>query len=125
MQHLISLAIIAVAPAFLIAPSASADAGNSAQGEHAFKKCAICHAKDKTNGIGPGMFGIIGRHAGSAPGFRYSEVMKNSNIVWDEKSLDAFIMSPQKTLPGNLMPFPGIPSQEERRDLIAYLETLR
>jgi cytochrome c len=125
MRRLLSVAIIAIPAAFLVAPGAAADAGNSAQGERVFKKCAICHAKDKTNGIGPGMFGIIGRHAGSVPGFRYSEVIKNSNIVWDEKSLDAFIMSPQKVLPGNLMPFPGIPSQEERSNLIAYLETLR
>ena len=125
MRPLLSLAIIAIVAAFPVAPSISADPGNSAQGEHAFKKCAICHAKDKTNGIGPGMSGIIGRHAGSVSGFRYSKVMQNSNIVWDEESLDAFIMSPQKALPGNLMPFPGIPSQEERRNLIAYLGTLR
>jgi cytochrome c len=51
--------------------------------------------------------------------------MKSSNIVWDEKSLDAFIMAPQKALPGNTMPFPGISDQEERNDLIAYLETLK
>ena len=59
------------------------------------------------------------------PGFSYSQVMKSSNIVWDEKSLDAFIMAPQKALPGNTMPFPGISDQEERNDLIAYLETLK
>jgi len=51
--------------------------------------------------------------------------MKNSNIVWDEKSLDAFIMAPQKVLPGTTMPLAGIPRQEERNDLIAYLETLK
>ena len=66
-----------------------------------------------------------GRHAGSVAGFRYSEAMKNSNIVWDEKSLDAYIMAPQKALPGTTMPFAGIPDQEERNDLIAYLETLK
>lgn len=44
----------------------------AAKGEHAFAKCALCHAKDKRNGIGPGLLGIIGRHAGSVPGFRYS-----------------------------------------------------
>jgi cytochrome c len=51
--------------------------------------------------------------------------MKNSNIAWDEKSLDAFIMAPQKALPGTTMLFPGIPSQEERNDVIAYLGTLK
>jgi len=85
----------------------------------------VCHAKGMTNGIGPGLLGIIGRHAGSAPGFRYSPAMTNSNIVWDEKSLDAHIAAPQKALPGTTMPFAGIPSREERSDLIAYLETLK
>jgi cytochrome c len=51
--------------------------------------------------------------------------MKNSTVVWDEKSLDAFVMAPQKALPGTIMPFPGIPGEEERKDLIAYLETLK
>jgi cytochrome c len=58
-------------------------------------------------------------------GFRYSRAMKNSNIVWDEKSLDAFIAAPQKALPGTTMPFSGLPDQQERVDLIAYLETLK
>jgi len=51
--------------------------------------------------------------------------MKNSNVVWDEKSLDAFIMAPQKVVPGNTMPFPGIQDPEQRNDLIAYLEMLK
>jgi cytochrome c len=125
MRTLLSLPIIAILVGFAVAPGNCAEAGNAAQGERAFTKCALCHAKDKTNGIGPGLSGVIGRHAGSVPEFHYSEAMKNSNIVWDEKSLDAFIMAPQKALPGTVMPFPGIPSQEERSDLVAYLETLK
>lgn len=81
--------------------------------------------KDKTNGIGPGLSGVVGRHAGSVSGFMYSEAMKKSNIVWDEKSLDMFIMAPQKVLPGTRMPFPGIPDQKDRQNLIAFLETLK
>ncbi len=125
MRSLLSLPIIAVAVGFAVVPGNYAQAADAAQGEHAFMKCALCHAKDKTNGLGPGLSGVIGRHAGSVPGFRYSEAMKNSNIVWDEKSLDAFIMAPQKALTGTTMAFAGIPDQEERNDLIAYLETLK
>jgi cytochrome c len=125
MRCLLSLAAIAIAVVLAAVPGVCAKAGSAAQGEHAFKKCAVCHAKDKTNGIGPGLSGVVGRHAGSAPGFHYSEAMKNSTIIWDEKSLDAFIMAPQKALPGTVMPFPGIPSDDERSDLIAYLETLK
>jgi cytochrome c len=123
MRSLLSLPIAAVAVAFATAPGFCA--GDAAKGEMDFAMCAVCHAKDMTNGVGPGLSGVIGRHAGSAPGFGYSPAMKNSNIVWDEKSLDTFIMAPQSAVPGNTMPFPGIPGQQERSDLIAYLETLK
>jgi cytochrome c len=125
MRSLLALPMAAIAVGFAVAPGNCVEAGNAAQGEHAFVKCAVCHAKGKTNGIGPGLSGVIGRHAGSVPGFHYSEAMKNSTVVWDEKSLDAFVMAPQKALPGTIMPFPGIPGEEERKDLIAYLETLK
>src|SRR5262249_11591442 len=95
-KSLPSLLITVIAVGFTVAvPGNFAEAGNAAHGEHAFAKCAVCHAKDKKNGIGPSLFGVVGRHAGSIPGFGYSQAMKNSNIVWDEKSLDAFIMAPQ------------------------------
>ena len=125
MRSLLTLPLATIAVGFAVIPGNCVEAGDAAQGEHAFAKCALCHAKDKTNGIGPGLSGVIGRHAGSEPSFHYSEAMKNSNIVWDKKSLDSFIMAPQKALPGTTMPFPGIPGQEERNDLIAYLETLK
>jgi cytochrome c len=125
MRSLLLLSMTAVAAGLVIATGHSADAADAAQGEHTFAKCAVCHAKNGSNGIGPGLLGVIGRHAGSVPGFRYSQAMKNSNIVWDQKSLDEFIMAPQKALPGNAMPFPGIPDQKERNDLIAYLEMLK
>jgi cytochrome c len=123
MRTLLSLLIVTIAVAFATTPGHCA--GDVAKGEKDFATCAACHAKDKTNGVGPGLSGVVGRHAGSSPGFGYSPAMKNSNIVWDEKSLDKFIMSPQSAVPGNTMPFPGIPGQEERSNLIAYLETLK
>ena len=125
MRGLLLLRISAIAVGYAVASANYAEAGDAVRGEHAYIKCMVCHAKGMTNGIGPGLLGIIGRHAGSAPGFRYSPAMTNSNIVWDEKSLDAYIAAPQKALPGTTMPFAGIPSQEERSDLIAYLETLK
>src|SRR5690349_16971355 len=79
MQSLFWLPIAALAAAFAIVSGNGAKAADAAQGEHAFAKCAPCHAKDKTNGVGPGLLGVIGRHAGSEPGFRYSRAMKNSN----------------------------------------------
>ena len=88
MRSLLALPMAAIAIGFAVAPGNCVEAGNAAQGEHAFVKCAVCHAKDKTSGIGPGLSGVIGRHAGSVPGFHYSGAMKNSTIIWDEKSLE-------------------------------------
>jgi cytochrome c len=117
--------ITALAAAVVIVSGNCARGGDPVHGEHLFAKCAPCHAKDNSVGLGPGLLGVVGRHAGSTPGFRYSRAMKTSNIVWDEKSLDAFITAPQKALPGTAMPFAGVPDQLERTDLIAYLETLK
>jgi cytochrome c len=102
-----------------------ADAGDAAKGEQVFAKCAVCHAKDKSNRMGPGLQGVVGRQAGSVPGFHYSKAMKTANMIWDDKSLDAFITMPQKVVPGTTMPFAGLPDQQERTDLIAYLEALK
>ena len=94
------------------------------KGKQAFAACAPCHAPDQ-NGVGPQLNGILNRPAGSVEGFRYSRAMKNSKIVWDEKSLDAYLAEPQQFVPGNLMPFSGIADAQKRSDLIAYLATLK
>jgi cytochrome c len=93
-------------------------------GKQAFAACAPCHAPDQ-NGVGPKIGGVLNRPAGSVEGFRYSRAMKNSKIVWDEKSLDAYLTEPQKLVPGNLMPFSGIADAKKRGDLIAYLGTVK
>ena len=102
---------------------ASAHAQNAAHGAQVFESCAPCHATNGENGAGPGLGGIVGRKSGSATGFRYSKAMKSANIVWNEKSLDAYIAL--RRTPGNVMPFSGIEDVRERKDLIAYLETLK
>ncbi|UQD77476.1 cytochrome c family protein [Bradyrhizobium japonicum] len=100
-------------------------AGDPAKGEVVFAKCASCHAKDKSNRMGPGLLGVVGRQAGSVQGFHYSRAMKGANIVWDDKSLDAFVAAPQRAVPGTVMPFAGIADPQQRTDLIAYIETLK
>jgi cytochrome c len=102
----------------------AASAQDVETGKQAFAACAPCHASDQ-NGVGPKIGGVLNRPAGSVEGFRYSRVMKNSKIVWDEKSLDAYLTEPQKLVPGNLMPFSGIADAKKRGDLIAYLGTVK
>jgi cytochrome c len=103
---------------------ATAWAQDAETGRQAFAACAPCHAPDQ-NGVGPKISGVLNRAAGSVEGFRYSRAMKNSGIVWDEKSLDAYLAEPQKLVPGNLMPFSGIADAKKRSDLIAYLGTFK
>ena len=93
-------------------------------GKQVFKVCAPCHAVNNTTRVGPGLAGVLGRHAGSVPGFRYSRAMKNAGISWDAKTLNAYITSPQKLVPGNRMAFSGIVNADDRAALVAYLKTL-
>jgi cytochrome c len=107
---------------------ATANPGYAQDAEHGktiFKACAVCHATDHANRIGPGLGGIIGRKAGTAPGFGYSNAMKKSDIVWDTKILDSYLDAPQQVVPRNRMPYAGLKNAADRTDLVAYLATLK
>jgi cytochrome c len=102
---------------------ASAD---PARGEAAFKKCAACHSVDKGGaaGIGPNLYAIVGAPHARAAGFDYSDAMDaEAGKPWDWKSLDMWIMSPKKAMPGNKMAFAGISKPQERADILAYLNS--
>jgi len=66
--------------------------------------------------------GIIGRKAGSVENFKYSSAMKKANIVWDEKTLNAYLEKPKKFMPGNKMTFAGLNKESQRKDVIAYIK---
>ena len=69
--------------------------------------------------LGPSLAGILGRKAGSEAGYSYSPAMKQASIIWDAKMLDAYLTDPQKVVPGNKMPFPGLKTDTDRADVIA------
>ena len=94
--------------------------GDPLRGEEIYGRCGACHALE-TNRTGPRHCGLIGRRAGTEPGFTYSEAMKRSGIVWDERTLDRFLANPMVTVPGTAMTYAGIDDAQERADLIAYL----
>ena len=113
--------------ALVAATNAAHAAGDAAKGKSVFQRCAICHrdGKDAGNGLGPNLFGIVGRKAGVVAGFNYSAAMKNSGITWTTDKLDAYITHPAAVVPGNHMAFAGISDAGQRGDVVAYLATLK
>jgi cytochrome c len=95
------------------------------RGQKLYEECAACHSPDRsaTDTIGPSLYGVAGRKAGDGTEFRYSPAMKRSGITWSRDSLNDFVADPQKLVPGNRMPYSGMPDAKNRADLIAYLLT--
>jgi cytochrome c2 len=105
--------------------AASAHAtGNPQNGEQIFKRrCQACHALEPSkNGVGPTLYGIFGRKAGTVPGYAYSPAVTNSRVVWNEDTLKRYLGDPHKLIPGDKMIFAGIKSDSELDDLTAYLK---
>ena len=89
--------------------------------------CSVCHSVQKTGGAieGPNLLGLIGRKAASQPDFtKYSAALKASNLTWDLKTLDKFLVSPMAMVPGTFMPM-LIPDDKTRADVLAYLASLK
>lgn len=114
---LLSLAML---PLLALADPPLADPAAYARGEKLYERCAACHAIafDRT---GPRHCGLLGRRAGSLPGFAYSPAMRHSGIVWTAASLDRFLRAPLAAVPGTSMGYDGIKDAGERHDLIYYL----
>jgi cytochrome c len=113
---------IGLAAALVLAAAGAHAEGDAARGEKRFEECAACHAVAQgAESVGPSLHGVFGRKAGELADFRFSPALKRSGIVWSEQAVDQFIADPQAVVPGNRMPFAGIPDAGARADLIAYL----
>lgn len=92
----------------------------------AFAQCASCHSTEPGKTVfGPSLYGIAGRPAGSLPGYDYSPALKRSRITWNAATLDRWLASPQKTVPGTRMPFGGIQDPATRKALVRFLLSLK
>jgi cytochrome c2 len=115
--------VLQLAGAALIAGVSAANAADAAHGEKLFVECASCHSIERgIEGVGPSLFGLFQRKAGDVADYRYSPALKKSGIVWTPQTLDTYIADPQKSVPGNRMPYSGLPNAGDRADLMAYLQ---
>lgn len=126
MRNLVKLATAGLLGAAAIGSgsllAADPPAGNAAAGKVVFAKCAACHTVvPGQNRLGPTLAGVIGRKAGTVAGYNYSPAMKNSGKVWTKAEIDAYLANPRGRLPGVKMIFAGLPSAQDRANLIAYL----
>jgi cytochrome c len=103
---------------------AVAELGDAARGQRDFRVCAPCHSLEPDrNMTGPSLADLWGRNAGSLPSFeRYSDALKSSGIIWDDRSLDGWLSDPGRMVPDNEMPFNGIKDARDRADLLAFLK---
>src|SRR6056297_751728 len=101
---------------------ASADVGN---GERLYRRCQACHKlEDGANGVGPHLYGVVGRDIAGVDGFNYSDALKGLDGAWTLDQLSAWIENPREFAPGNRMGFAGLKDEQDRADLMAYLQTI-
>jgi cytochrome c len=107
--------------------ASQAEAADVAHGASVFQRCAICHSNTKgaPAKIGPNLFGVVGRKAGTFPEFSYSAAMKSAGFVWTADKIAAYAQHPQVIVPDNRMAFGGLSSGKDAADVAAYLASLK
>ena len=96
---------------------------SAAEGAKVFKKCAACHsiAEGGSNKIGPGLWGVLGRPAGSVPGYKYSKAMASHGKNWSFEEMNGFLIKPKDWIKGTKMSFTGLKKAEDRAAVILYM----
>ena len=121
-----SLLRICVAATTLVALASfsGARAQDAANGEKVFLACKTCHqiGENAKNSVGPVLNGVIGRKAGTYPGYNYSDANRDSGLTWDEATFRDYIKDPKAKVPGTKMTYAGVKDDKKIDDLIAYLK---
>ena len=119
------LKTFSLAGAALLASMSASMAQDAAAGEKVFfAKCKVCHMPPDAakSLVGPSLAGVVGRKAGTVEGYHYSDANKNSGITWDEAELKKYLKDPKGVVPGTKMVFPGLQSEQDIDNVIAYLK---
>jgi cytochrome c len=122
------LVLACLAAGLALSTACPAAAGDPARGKAVFsQQCGVCHspAKGAPTLVGPGLFGVVGRPAGSLKGYSYSSAMKAAGFAWSSDKLHEYVAAPSNVVPGNHMPYAGLKNPAQLDDLLAYLETLK
>ena len=100
--------------------------GDAVAGANKAKICKTCHqfGEGAKNAIGPVLNGVVGRKAGTYPGYDYSEANKNSGLTWDEATLKVYLKNPKAKVPGTKMSFVGFQKDTDINNVVAFLKTL-
>jgi len=123
-KRVFRIAVMAAALLATVSARAMAQgAGDAAAGEKDFVICRACHEIGPGAKIlvGPPLNGVVGRKAGTYPGFDYSDANKKSGITWTPEELTKYLANPQAVVPGTKMIFPGLHDPQQVQDVIAYL----
>ena len=96
---------------------------SATDGAKVFKKCLSCHsiAKEGKNKIGPKLFGVLGRQAGSISDYKYSKAMAAHGKVWSFEEMDGFLIKPKDWIKGTKMSFIGLKNAKDRAAVILYM----
>ena len=99
--------------------------GDLAHGEKVFKKCSACHmiASGGKNMIGPNLWGVIGRTAGSVSDYKYSKAMVAYAKQWNFEEMNGYLIKPQAYIKGTKMAFAGLRKEKDRASVILYLNS--